>query len=58
MGMTRKDFQLIADCIHMYLPRAEREFFAEKMATALNKSNNHFDRVRFIKACVGDSDQK
>jgi hypothetical protein len=56
--MTRKDFELIAETIKTLpefgtdpITEAQRETIAARFAVALDTTNTHFDRVRFIEAC-------
>lgn len=52
--MTRKDFQLIADCVKDAIPNGDRNsihLVALNLANRLHTTNPNFDRSRFMAAC-------
>lgn len=50
--MTRKDFQLIADCIAVSVTdHRTRDRVAAVFADALSFTNDRFDRSKFVIAC-------
>lgn len=67
-GMTRKDFQAIADCIKATDPRNRVSFFAlqddgrlrqwietvEEFCAMCREQNSRFDKARFLTACGYD----
>ena len=46
--MTKKDYELIADCIRA---AADKETVALLLAAALGEDNPRFDRKKFLDAC-------
>ena len=57
--MTRKDFEVIAEVIHSLAAdfanggedTVSLSLVAGELASALSRTNERFDRVRFLKAC-------
>jgi len=54
--MSRKDYQLIASVFHMtreitHEERGMKECLVERMADALSRVNENFDKARFTAAC-------
>jgi len=56
MGMTRRDYELIADSIYTLWQVDDADPYtleevAHELALSLSQNNPRFDALRFIKAC-------
>ena len=53
MTLTKKVFQMVADVVAT-MPAETRLELGEKFAAQFEASNPHFDRKKFVIACIGD----